>query len=38
MKFEDFKAGFYKQQFEYKSFSPAFIDQEWTWNDAVLSG
>ncbi len=33
MKFEDFKSGVYRSQYQYKSFLPASINQEWTWND-----
>ncbi|BCS89466.1 Fic family protein [Pseudodesulfovibrio sediminis] len=37
MKFEDFESGKYKQQFEYKSFSPVPINHEWTWDDARIN-
>jgi len=33
MNFKDFKAGRWAQQYEYKSFSPAPINHEWTWDD-----
>jgi len=33
MKLEDFKAGEWKQQYQYKSFAPEFINKEWTWDD-----
>ena len=33
MNFRDFKAGRWMQQYEYKSFSPAPINHEWTWDD-----
>ena len=33
MNFKDFKAGRWVQQYEYKSFSPAPINHEWTWDD-----
>ncbi|MBL4774519.1 MAG: Fic family protein [Mariprofundus sp.] len=33
MKLEDFKAGEWKQQYQYKSFVPGFINREWTWDD-----
>lgn len=31
--FESFKAGIFKQQFQFKSFSPTFINNEWSWQD-----
>lgn len=37
MKFEDFKSGELKQQFEYKSFTPVLINHEWTWDDARIN-
>jgi len=33
MKLEEFKAGVYRQQKEYRSFTPSRINQEWTWDD-----
>ena len=36
-KLEDYRAGGYKQQFEYKSFSPSPINLEWSWEDAGLN-
>jgi Fic family protein len=33
MKFEQFKAGVWRQQYQYKSFSPIPVNQEWTWED-----
>ena len=30
---KNFKAGIYKQQFQYKSFSPSFINHEFEWQD-----
>jgi Fic family protein len=33
MNFKDFNAGRWVQQYEYKSFSPATINHEWTWED-----
>ncbi len=33
MKLEDFKAGGWKQQYQYKSFMPECINREWTWDD-----
>lgn len=32
MKLEDFRAGTFKQQYQYKSFSPTLVDREWTWD------
>jgi len=37
MKFEDFKSGVYRSQYQYKSFLPASINQEWTWNDPRIN-
>ncbi len=37
MKFEEFKSGSWKQQFQYKSFSPAFVNEEWSWEDPVIN-
>lgn len=31
MNFNDFKAGTYKQQYQYKSFSPKKINMTWTY-------
>lgn len=36
MKFEQFKAGVWRQQFQYKSFSPTPINQGWTWEDPTI--
>lgn len=36
-KLEDFRAGGYKQQEEYKSFSPSLVNLEWSWEDASLN-
>ncbi|PKN72926.1 MAG: cell filamentation protein Fic [Candidatus Cloacimonetes bacterium HGW-Cloacimonetes-3] len=33
MKFEDFKSGVYRNQYQYKSFLPSSINREWTWED-----
>lgn len=30
MRFEQFKAGVWRQQYQYKSFSPIPINQDWT--------
>ena len=37
MKFEDFKSGIYRSQYQYKSFLPAGVNQEWTWNDPRIN-
>lgn len=36
MKFEQFKAGVWRQQFQYKSFSPTPVNQGWTWEDPSI--
>lgn len=37
MKFEDFTSGTYKQQYQYKSFQPTLINQEWSWEDPRIN-
>jgi len=37
MKLEDFKAGKWKQQYQYKSFAPEYINKEWTWDDPATN-
>ncbi len=37
MKFENFTSGVYKNQYQYKSFLPRKINQEWTWDDARIN-
>jgi len=37
MKFEEFQAGTYKQQYQYKSFLPALINKEWSWEDPRIN-
>lgn len=37
MKFEDFKSGVYRNQYQYKSFLPAGVNQEWTWDDPRIN-
>jgi Fic family protein len=37
MKIENFKSGVWKKQYQYKSFSPAFINHEWTWDDPRIN-
>lgn len=37
MKLEDFRSGDFKQQHQYKSFSPSLINHQWTWDDAQIN-
>ena len=37
MKMEDFQSGRYVRQFEYKSFSPTPINEQWYWDDPELN-
>jgi Fic family protein len=37
MKFEEFKSGKFIQQQDYKSFSPAKINQQWTWEEGKIN-
>ena len=37
MKFENFRAGVWRQQDQYKSFHPTPVNQGWTWEDAVIN-
>ncbi|HHD57203.1 MAG TPA: Fic family protein, partial [Desulfobulbaceae bacterium] len=37
MKFEEFVSGSYKQQYQYKSFQPARINQVWSWDDPRIN-
>lgn len=37
MKFEEFQAGTYRQQYQYKDFLPAKINYEWSWDDARIN-
>ncbi len=37
MKFEKFKAGILKEQYQYKSFQPVTINHEWNWEDARIN-
>lgn len=37
MKFENFKAGSWQQQYQYKSFSPSLVNQVWTWDDPAIN-
>lgn len=37
MKFEEFKSGTWKQQFQYKSFMPERVNREWSWEDPRIN-
>ncbi len=37
MKFETFKAGEWRQQYQYKSFSPVTVNREWSWEDPQVN-
>jgi len=37
MNLKDFKAGYYKLQYKYKSFYPEKINHTWSWDDPVLN-
>lgn len=37
MKFEGFQSGVWKQQYQYKSFSPTLVNREWIWEDAQIN-
>ncbi|MFT0851372.1 Fic family protein [Achromobacter sp. F4_2707] len=37
MKFETFKAGEWRQQYQYKSFSPVAVNREWSWEDPQIN-
>ncbi|MEW6406354.1 MAG: Fic family protein [Chloroflexota bacterium] len=37
MKLEAFQSGQLRQQYQYRSFEPAQINREWTWDDAVIN-
>lgn len=37
MKFEQFKAGVLRQQFQYKSFSPIPVNQQWSWEEPAVN-
>lgn len=37
MQFEEFTSGSYRQQYEYKSFSPTRINHEWVWSDPRIN-
>ena len=37
MKFETFKAGAWRQRYQYKSFEPVPVNHEWIWEDATIN-
>ena len=37
MKFETFKAGVWRQRYQYKSFEPVPVNHEWVWEDAAIN-
>ena len=37
MKLEDFKAGSYRQQFQYQSFTPTLVNHVWYWEDPEIN-
>jgi len=37
MKFENFKAGQWRQRYQYKSFEPIPVNREWTWEDPTIN-
>lgn len=37
MRFEDFKSGVWKKQYQYKSFFPVLVNREWTWQDPRIN-
>jgi len=37
MKFEHFKAGVWRKQYEYRSFAPVPVNQVWTWEDPTIN-
>jgi Fic family protein len=37
MKIENFKSGTWKKQYQYRSFSPTFVNHEWTWDDPRIN-
>jgi Fic family protein len=37
MKFETFKAGTWRQRYQYKSFEPVPVNHEWRWEDATIN-
>lgn len=37
MKFETFKAGIWRQRYQYKSFEPVLVNHVWTWEDPTIN-
>lgn len=37
MRFEEFQSGTWRQQFEYKSFMPVTVNEEWSWEDPRIN-
>ena len=37
MRFDDFQSGTWRQQFQYKSFLPVTVNQEWSWEDPRIN-
>lgn len=37
MDIKDFKSGVFREQYQYKSFSPSKINQEWIWTDSKIN-
>jgi len=37
MKLETYEAGRWQQRYQYKSFEPVLVNQEWTWEDATIN-
>ena len=37
MRFEDFKSGTWRQQYQYKSFMPVPVNEEWSWEDPRIN-
>ncbi|MEZ4752740.1 MAG: Fic/DOC family N-terminal domain-containing protein [Bdellovibrionota bacterium] len=37
MDFKDYKAGTYKPQGDYKTFSPALVNQQWVWSNTQIN-
>lgn len=37
MKMEEFRSGVFRQQYQYKSFSPALVNQVWTWEEPKVN-
>jgi Fic family protein len=37
MDLKEFKSGVYKQQYQYKSFSPSRVNHNWVWDDSTIN-